>query len=147
MAEAAVNRPPADSARGLGLAPSGDPLPVLAAGASFTGLLHVHGGARIDGEVDGEIVASDTVWIGESGRVRARIDAPRIVVAGQLEGEIRATARIELRATARVRGALRAPRLVLAEGAFFEGRCRAGEAEPETDAQAASDAISGPATP
>jgi cytoskeletal protein CcmA (bactofilin family) len=100
--------------------------PLLPAGAGFTGLLHVRGGARIDGELDGEIVASDTVWIGESGRVRARVEAPRIVVAGELEGEICASAKVELQATARVRATLQTPQLVLADGAFFEGPCRAG---------------------
>ena len=107
---------------------------LLAEGAGFTGLLDVHGGARIDGELDGEIVASGTLWIGESGRVRARVEAQLIVIAGELEGEICASGTVELQATARVRAALRTPRLVLADGAFFEGRCRAG-GKPERPAQ------------
>jgi cytoskeletal protein CcmA (bactofilin family) len=121
--------------------------PLLAAGAGFTGLLHVEGGARIDGELEGEIVASDTVWIGASGRVRARVEAPRIVVAGELEGVICASAKVELEATARVRAVLETPLLVLAEGAFFEGRCRAGASRQEPAAGAPKSPNSTHATP
>ena len=111
---------------------------LLAEGAGFTGLLDVQGGARIDGELDGEIVASGTLWIGESGRVRARVEAPRIVIAGELEGEICASATVELQATARVRATLQTPRLVIADGALFEGRCRAGS-NPEKPAPEGSE--------
>jgi cytoskeletal protein CcmA (bactofilin family) len=102
------------------------PEPVVAENAGFTGLLQLRGAARIDGEIEGEVIATGMVWIGETGRVRARVEAPEVVIAGELEGEVWASAKIELLATARVTAALYTPRLVLAEGSFFEGRCHTG---------------------
>ena len=97
---------------------------VLRTGAEFSGLLQLTAPGRIDGRVDGEVIASDLLWIGGSARVSARVTAPEIIVAGELEGEAHASDRIELLGSARVTAALDTPRLVLAEGSFFQGRCR-----------------------
>jgi cytoskeletal protein CcmA (bactofilin family) len=92
-------------------------------GASFRGLLQLPGSGRIDGHVEGEIVVGGVLWIGPEGVVRARVDAPRIVVEGELHGEVAGAERIELRETARVTADLYTPRLILAEGSFFQGQC------------------------
>jgi len=106
------------------------PPSVLRAGARFEGLIALRAPARIDGCVNGEVIASGLLWIGGSARVNARIAAPEIVIAGELDGEAEASDRIELLRSARVRATLDTPRLVLAEGSFFEGHCRT-HAEPE----------------
>jgi len=106
------------------------PVPIVAANAGFSGLLHVSGPARIDGQVEGEVIVSGTVWIGETGRVRARVVAREVIVAGEIEGEIRVSERIELLPTARVTATLYTPRLVVADGSFLEGRCHTGRGEP-----------------
>jgi cytoskeletal protein CcmA (bactofilin family) len=98
---------------------------VLRSGTRFEGLVALKGPCRIDGCVNGEVIASDLVWIGRSARVNARIAAPEIVIAGEFEGEAEASCRIELLETARVSATLDTRNLVLAEGSFFEGRCRA----------------------
>jgi cytoskeletal protein CcmA (bactofilin family) len=103
----------------------GKPPPcVLKSGAEFSGLLQLTAPGRVDGRVEGEVIASDLLWIGGSARIRARVTAPEIIVAGALEGEALASDRIELLDGARVTAALDTPRLVLAEGSFFQGRCR-----------------------
>ena len=106
---------------------------VLKSGARFKGLVALRGPGRIDGCVDGEVAASDLLWIGGSARVTARISAPEIVIAGDFQGEAEASRRIELLATARVCANLDTPRLILAEGSFFEGRCRTHrDGDPES---------------
>ena len=100
--------------------------PLLARGAEFRGLVVIHGSARIDGRVRGEIVGAERLEIGETGAVEARVEAEEVIVAGSLEGDVRAGRRVELLATARVHGTIEAPRLALAEGALVEGRCRTG---------------------
>ena len=123
------------------------PEPVVAENAEFTGLLQLRAAGRIDGEIEGEVIAAGLVWVGETGRVRARVEAEEVVVAGELEGEVRAFGKIELLATARVTAALYTPRLVLAEGSFFEGRCHTGSGERPAGRKARARAISGPGTP
>lgn len=115
-------RPPPAAAGG----PPAPALAILSPGSSFSGLLVLHGSARIEGRVEGEIVGADVLSISESGSVEADVDTGELVVEGALEGDVRATRRVELRSTARVRGRIETPRLIVAEGSFFEGACQAG---------------------
>lgn len=122
------------------------PEPVVAENAEFRGLLQLRRAARIDGEIEGEVIATGMVWIGETGRVRARVEAEEVVVAGELEGEVWASVKIELLATARVTAALHTPRLALVDGSFFEGSCHTGSEERPAGSEALPRAISGPGT-
>ncbi len=105
--------------------------PLIGPTGKFAGLIYTRSGARIEGTVAGEIVARGKVVIGESGRVRARIEADELVIAGELQGEAWARERIELAPTARVNADLHAPRLALADGCLLEGSCRTEAGEPE----------------
>lgn len=96
-------------------------------GASFQGLVLLRGPARIDGRVEGRVVAWDTLWVGREARLEGPVEADNVVVEGTIEGDVRARGRIALESTARVRGELTAERLVLAEGSFLEGSCQAGK--------------------
>ena len=109
---------------------------VLKRGHCFEGLLAFSGAARVDGELNGEVVCRGILLLGEGARVRARIEVDEVIVAGEFEGHITARRRIELLPTARVRGHLEAPRVALADGCVVHGRCTAG---------ASSGAASGPA--
>jgi cytoskeletal protein CcmA (bactofilin family) len=95
----------------------------LDSGAKVSGKLSFEGPVRIDGQVDGEINARDSLTIGESAVVTAQIRAASIVLAGKISGDITATTRIEIRPSAKVVGNLTAPVLVVHEGATFEGHC------------------------
>ena len=92
-------------------------------GSKISGKLSFDGPARIDGQVDGEITAKDSLTIGESAVVTAQIKAASVIVAGKVSGDITARQRIEIRPSAKVLGNLTAPILVVHEGALFEGHC------------------------
>jgi cytoskeletal protein CcmA (bactofilin family) len=92
-------------------------------GSKVSGKLTFEGPARIDGQIDGEIIAKDSVIIGESAVVTAQIKAASIIVAGKVSGDITASQRIEIRPSAKVLGNLTSPVLVVHEGAVFEGHC------------------------
>jgi cytoskeletal protein CcmA (bactofilin family) len=92
-------------------------------GSKISGKLEFAGPAQIEGQVDGEISAKDSLMIGESAVVTAQIKASSIIVAGRVSGEIIASERIEIRPSAKVSGNLTTPRLVVHDGAIFEGNC------------------------
>jgi len=92
-------------------------------GCKVSGKLNFEAAARIDGQIDGEISAKDSIVIGESAVVTAKINAASIILAGSVSGEITASQRIEIRPSAKVQGTLITPKLVIHEGAVFEGRC------------------------
>jgi cytoskeletal protein CcmA (bactofilin family) len=91
-------------------------------GTRVNGKITFEAQARIDGYVEGEILAKDLL-IGESAVVNAQVKTASIVVAGTVQGEITAVQRIEIRPSAKVLGNVTTPRLVVHEGAIFEGRC------------------------
>ncbi|MGH7907555.1 MAG: polymer-forming cytoskeletal protein, partial [Candidatus Binataceae bacterium] len=92
-------------------------------GSRVSGKLFFESAARIDGQVDGEVGAKDTLVIGESAVVTAQINASSVIVAGKVSGDISASARIEIRPSAKVIGNLASPVLIIHEGALFEGHC------------------------
>ncbi len=101
----------------------------LGQGATIEGKLTFKGSVQIDGRVEGEIIAEDTVVLGESAVVIAKITAAKVIAQGRVEGDIEASQRLELRAPASVKGNLRTPSLVIHEGVTFEGRSDMGGKE------------------
>jgi len=95
----------------------------LDAGSRISGKLYFETAARIDGQVEGEINAKDSLAIGESAVVAAQIKADSVIVAGKVSGDIVAIRRIEIKPSAKVLGNVTAPILVINEGALFEGHC------------------------
>lgn len=75
----------------------------------------------IEGTVEGQIRISRDLRVGQSGTVKARIDAQSIVVSGEVIGDCVAATRVELLPTGRLTGNVRAPKIVIAEGAMFKG--------------------------
>jgi len=120
-----MSEPPRNAAVGS------EPPAIIGPKSCFRGLVQLREPARIDGELDGEIFATAAVWVGETGRVRARVEAPEVIVAGEIEGDIVASRRVELTATARVKGSVESPVLALAEGGILDGHCRTGRGARE----------------
>jgi len=91
----------------------------LGKGTTITGKLVFEGPGRIEGKVEGEIAAHDTLTIGEGATVNAKVTGTSIIVEGQVTGDVIAKQRLELRPSGRVRGNITAPSLVIHEGAIY----------------------------
>jgi cytoskeletal protein CcmA (bactofilin family) len=134
-----INPPPSSlnpataSAPRAGIAAGAEGRAYLDRGSKINGKISFEGPARIDGEVDGEILAKDSLVIGESAVVTAQIRAASVSVAGKVSGDITATQRIEIRPAAKVSGNITAPVLVVQEGALFEGHCSMQPADVRED--------------
>jgi len=84
----------------------------------------------IDGKLDGKIFLKDyKLTIGQSGHIKAEIQAKEVVVAGDLHGNITASDTVEVAATGSMHGDIFAPRVILADGARFQGSI---DMEPES---------------
>ena len=95
----------------------------LSSASKITGNLHFENAARIDGQVDGDIVSMNRLIIGETAEVTARIEAPSVLVLGKVNGEINAMERIDIRPPASVLGNVSSPVVVVEEGAVLDGHC------------------------
>jgi cytoskeletal protein CcmA (bactofilin family) len=98
----------------------------LGKGSRVEGKLRFDGSVRIDGQVDGEIEAQDSVIVGETAVVTAQIKAGTIVVKGHINGDVIAAKRVELQAPGKLVGNITTPSLVIHEGVVFEGHCSMG---------------------
>lgn len=101
-----------------------DSLSIVSAGSSWQGTLKIEGSARIDGELNGEIEARDTVHISENARVNAKIKAGVVVIAGTFEGQVDCSERLELMPMSQIRGELSTKALRIHEGAYIDGQIK-----------------------
>ena len=105
----------------------------LGKGSRVTGKLSFDGPAQIDGQVDGEIHAQDTLTIGEGAVVNAQIVGASVVVHGRVTGDVTARKRLEIRAPGALIGNIVTPSLVIHEGVVFEGQCAMGTGDVRND--------------
>ncbi len=98
----------------------------LGKGSRVTGKLNFEGPVRIEGQIEGEISAQDTLTIGESAVVNATITGNAIVIHGRVTGDVTARKRLEIRAPGKLFGNISTPSLVIHEGVVFEGQCSMG---------------------
>jgi len=111
-----------------GAASANDVQAHLGQGSRIEGKLTFDGSVRIDGQVEGEINAQDSVIVGEHAEVTAQIVANTIIVQGRVTGDLTARKRVELKAPASIAGNISTPSLVIHDGVVFEGHCSMGGA-------------------
>jgi cytoskeletal protein CcmA (bactofilin family) len=99
----------------------------LGKGAKLVGKISLDGPARIEGHIEGEIEAKDTLTIGEDAVVKAKITGTTVIVHGQVIGDVAARTRLELKSPGRIQGNITTGTLVIQEGTSFEGHCAMGE--------------------
>ena len=90
--------------------------------AVIEGKVVVKQSIRVDGRVKGEVEASDTVTVGNTGEVEGNIKAKNVVVGGKVQGSLESSGKVTLEASSILRGDLTASRLTIEEGAVFNGR-------------------------
>ncbi|MEW6269052.1 MAG: polymer-forming cytoskeletal protein [Thermodesulfobacteriota bacterium] len=105
----------------------------LGKGTRISGKIAFEGTARIEGQVEGEIIANDTLLIGESALLNAQINGGTVIIHGKVTGDINATKKLEIRAPGRLYGNVTTPSLVIEEGVVFEGHCSMGAAESRAE--------------
>lgn len=104
---------------------------LIGAGTIVHGDINFTGGLRIDGQVHGNVVASDgepgTLVISEQARVDGEIRVSHVVVNGTVNGPVAANDYLELQAKARVVGDVTYKTLEMHVGAVIEGRLNHAE--------------------
>ena len=95
----------------------------LGTGSKVVGAVSFTGPVQIDGEVEGEVNASDSLQIGESAVLKAKvIGKSEVVVRGTVHGDIVAQ-RLSLKKPAKIYGNIASASLSIEEGVVFEGKC------------------------
>jgi cytoskeletal protein CcmA (bactofilin family)/Tfp pilus assembly protein PilF len=92
-------------------------------GINMRGVLKFRGALRFDGNFQGEIVTDDTLVVGTTGKLEAKISIGTLINMGQIKGDIRASRQVSIFDGSSLDGNLDTPNLISEEGARFTGGC------------------------
>ena len=99
---------------------------LIGAGTAIEGDLNFSGGMRIDGVVNGNVVAiagkPSTLVLSEHARVNGEINVTHLVINGTTNGPVCASEYLELQSKAKVNGDVHYKTLEIQLGAIVEGR-------------------------
>ena len=105
----------------------------LGKGTRFKGVVTYEGTVRVDGHIEGEIVSTGTLIVGETAVIDAEVSVGTLVCGGKVTGNITATQRVQLLNPAIVTGSIKTPALMIEAGVRFNGQCEMkGEGRIET---------------
>lgn len=100
---------------------------LIGEGTVIQGELRFLEGLRVDGEVQGDVLASDPVSllvISENARVHGKVMAGHVIINGEVRGPVTATELLELQPKARIVGDVRYETLEMHQGATIDGALR-----------------------
>ncbi|HEX4338707.1 MAG TPA: polymer-forming cytoskeletal protein, partial [Polyangiaceae bacterium] len=100
---------------------------VIGQGTVVRGNVRGDGSLEIYGRVDGDVLVTGDVTLGDQASVRGDISGARITIGGTVVGELRGTEAVLLERTAQVTGDITAPRVGIEEGARARGALRTEE--------------------
>lgn len=99
---------------------------LIGAGTTIDGNLSFSGGMRVDGHVNGNVIATQgkpsTLVLSEHGRVTGDVIVTHLVVNGTINGPVTASEYLELQGKAKVNGDVHYKTLEIQLGAIIEGR-------------------------
>jgi cytoskeletal protein CcmA (bactofilin family) len=99
---------------------------LIGAGTTIEGDLNFSGGLRIDGQVNGNVIAAQgkpsTLVLSEQARVNGEVNVTHLVINGVISGPVFASEYMELQSKAKVNGDVHYTTLEIQLGAIVEGR-------------------------
>jgi cytoskeletal protein CcmA (bactofilin family) len=108
---------------------------LIGANASIGGDINFSGGLRIDGQVNGNVIATpgkpSTLVLSEHARVNGEISVTHLVSNGTINGPVSASEYMELQGKAKVTGDVHYKNMQIQLGAIIEGRLIHGKAEAD----------------
>ena len=99
---------------------------LIGSGTKIVGDIHFTGGLRVDGEIDGSIIATpgkpSTLVLSEHARVNGEVNVTHLVVNGEVTGPVNVAEYLELQSKAKVTGDVHYKTLEIQLGAVVEGK-------------------------
>ena len=97
---------------------------VVGRGTRIKGSIHIKNSGRIDGYVEGGVIADQDIIVGECGVIEGQIISRNAIIGGKVLGSVNAVKRVVLEKEADLKGDIRTEKLKIADGARFYGYCR-----------------------
>ena len=100
---------------------------IIGPGMRVNGDCETEGTLRIEGTVNGKVIAGKAVVVGRDGTVKGDIMTQDAVIGGHVTGKVIAESRLELQETSVIDGEIRARRIKLEEGGRVNGTVHTGD--------------------
>jgi len=100
---------------------------IIGEGTNVKGDVTVEGSIQVDGEFEGAIDATDTLVVGETGKVEGDANVANAVIGGRMYGNVIASGKIELKRGSQLLGDIKTRGLVIEDGVVFQGNCQMGD--------------------
>jgi cytoskeletal protein CcmA (bactofilin family) len=100
---------------------------IIGEGTTLKGDVQVEGSIQVDGEFEGSIDATDTLVVGENGKVDGDATVANAVIGGRMYGNVFASGKIELQRGSQLLGDIKTRGLVIEDGVVFQGNCHMGD--------------------
>jgi cytoskeletal protein CcmA (bactofilin family) len=119
---------------------------LIGEGMTVQGTVHFSEGMRIDGRVEGDVLAAgeehSILVISEKARVIGKVMAAHVIINGEVEGPIVCHEMLELQPKARITGDIRYDVLEMHPGALVDGELRSLKSadKPQLKLAASNDA-------
>ena len=112
---------------------------VIGVGCEIYGNLSLSTPLQLDGKIEGDIVSSDCVIIGEKGWLQGNVECREIAVFGQMTGDINAR-HVHLQPSAVFSGNINTETLKIEQGAVYQGNLNMNPPTVEPAIEAAKEA-------
>lgn len=96
----------------------------LSEACELKGNLHIAGGIRIDGKVNGSVNCRSTIFVGETAEIEAEIVTRSLVSGGSITGNIVAEDTVQVNKPGSIRGEIKTSRLGIEKDVYFNGKCQ-----------------------
>ncbi|MDH4235152.1 MAG: polymer-forming cytoskeletal protein [Gallionella sp.] len=108
---------------------------LIGANATIGGDLNFSGGLRVDGQVNGNVIATpgkpSTLVLSEHAHVNGEVSVTHLIINGTINGSVSVSEYLELQGKARVVGDIHYKTMQIQLGAIVEGRLIHGNSEAE----------------
>lgn len=104
---------------------------IIGAGSAIGGDIRINGIVRIEGDVDGNIEATGSIFVGEKARIRGNITASSAEICGVIIGDIVAPKGVKLLSSSAIIGDIFTKRIEIEDRSILHGHCIALRDENE----------------
>lgn len=87
------------------------------------GIIESKGDVTIEGQIEGDVIVSGSLNIGNSAVITGNIEADSLVISGEFHGNVKATNLLEVGETGRLYGDISTKLIKIMKGAHFRGTC------------------------
>ena len=97
---------------------------VITDGVYLTGTIQGNVDVILNGTLEGDVRLSGMLVVGQSGKIRGKIDAGNVIIEGDVEGTIKAKEKVEIRDGGKFKGDIITATIAISDDAYFEGNVK-----------------------